>query len=259
MDKIGSQSGQFYMYCNLQDGDLIETGQKPILADVSNYESFFAMCERVASMHKECPRKDFGGGTYRMAEMEANDLGMSPDVVSHIQVFNARLCILNGSDEEFKELARSAKLRLSVPEATKEQDVKPVKLSTLVEEGLAMCSESSILAQAYLQRQGIECYLCDARLFQDRKEGIIHERHHYLAIHDNNEMFVYDPLNTMETGRPRIVKTGMTKNQFIQKAQGKESFIVETKPDKITNRFDVGDPHHLGYGFVAIRNGRNSD
>lgn len=142
-------------------------------------------------------------------------------------------------------------LKRTVPELNGQKAVEPVKLSTLIDKGLAMCSEHSIMAQTYLQRQGIESYLCRAKLFQDTKNGVTADAHHFLVINDNNRMFVYDPLNIKSTGRPRVYNTGLTKDEFMQKAASKETFILdfELKTPKHANRFDIGDTHHLGYGL----------
>ena len=45
--EIVSTHDNFIMYHSLRDGDLVETGEKPILADVSSYKNFFASCESI--------------------------------------------------------------------------------------------------------------------------------------------------------------------------------------------------------------------
>ena len=252
MDKIGNDTSSIKMYNHLQNGDLVETGEKPILADISTYEEFFDACQSIAEEQKRNPRMNYGSGTYKMCEMEATDLGMSPDKHIHIQVLDARLHLLKNSDKENKELERSSVLRRTISEDLGKRPVEPIKLSSLIDNGLAMCSEMSILAQAYLEKQGIESYLCDALLFQERSDGIKRGKHHFLAIHDNDRIFIYDPLNTKSTGRPRIMNTGMTKDQFIQKAKNKETFVLDFEPDlkKRNSVFDIGDTAHLGYGRV---------
>lgn len=72
-------------------------------------------------------------------------------------------------------------------------------------------------------------------------------------------MFIYDPLNTKKTGRPRVMNTGMTKEQFMQKAINSEKFILDFPADikKLNSVFDIGDTHHLGYGYINRRTVRN--
>ena len=253
-----NESNTFTMHNHLKNGDLIETGEKPILADIDKYDAFLKSCSSWASIQKKQPRLDFGG-TYRMCELEAKDLGMSPEVYIHIQVLNAKLCLLKDSQVADKDIERLNMLKKTVPELLGKQEVEPVPLSKLIDNGLALCSECSIIAQAHLERQGIESYLCSAKLFQEASNGdVSYEKHHFLVINDHNRMFVYDPLNTKSTGRPRVMDTGLTKDEFIKKTNSKEGFILDFQPDveKLTSRFDIGDTHHLGYG--VIRGGRTN-
>ena len=255
MDRVCSAESNFAMYNRLQDGDLIETGQKPILADISSYEIFFKACESVTNLQKKSPHLNYGG-TYRMCETEAKDLGISPDTYIHIQALNARLAIIKNPTSRNKEAERLALLKNTIPEVLGDKPVEPVKLSTLVDNGLAMCSECSVLAQAYLERQGIESYLCSANLYQKHSDGITWEEHHFLVIHENNNMFVYDPLNTKETGRPRVMNTQMSKNEFMQKVNANETFVLDFAPqiEAENTRFDMADTHHLGYGIIKRAN-----
>ena len=80
-----------------------------------------------------------------------------------------------------------------------------------------------------------------------------------MAVHDKDSMFIYDPLNTKKTGRPRVMNTGMTKEQFMQKAINSEKFILDFPADikKLNSVFDIGDTHHLGYGYINRRTVRN--
>lgn len=50
--EIVSTHDNFIMYHSLRDGDLVETGEKPILADVSSYKNFFASCESIVNIQK---------------------------------------------------------------------------------------------------------------------------------------------------------------------------------------------------------------
>lgn len=53
--EIVSTHDNFIMYHSLRDGDLVETGEKPILADVSSYKNFFASCESIVNIQKKSP------------------------------------------------------------------------------------------------------------------------------------------------------------------------------------------------------------
>lgn len=258
MERINNSDCKFEMYNHLNDGDCVPTGEKPILADISQYESLFRSCEAVVNMQKKEPHFSFGM-TYRMCEQEATDLEMSSSTYAHIQAINTKLIVMNEAhptNAEDKSLIRQAVLTSTVAERQGKVPVQPVKLSNLVNDGLAMCSEYSILSQAYLERQGIDSYICSGRLLQDTKKGVLSEKHHFLAVHDNDKMYIYDPLNTKRTGIPRVINTHMDKNTFIKMANNKDGFILDCAPDleKKTSVFDIGDTHHLGYGEIQGQN-----
>lgn len=251
MDRINNFDSKFEMYNHLHDGDCIPTGEKPILADISQYEVLFKSCEAIANLQKKSPHFSFGM-TYRMCEAEAADLEMSPSTYSHIQIINTKLAALNnipsarGKD---KSLERQIVLTKTMSENLGKEPVQPVKLSTLVNSGLALCSEYSILAQAYLEKQGIDSYICSGGLLQATEKGIISEKHHFLAINDNGKMYIYDPLNKKSTGIPRVVNTHLDKDTFLNMANNKDGFILDVHPDLEEKKsvFDIGDTHHLGY------------
>ena len=251
MQRVNDPHSQFEMYNNLKDGDLVETGEKPIVADVDQYDSFFKACSSVVELQKKSPHLSFDNITAHLNKLVSQDLGISENTNHHIEVISARLGLLRYSTVKDKDLARLEMLKKTVQESLGTEPVKPVKLSTLVDKGVALCTECAILAQAYLQKQGIESYICKAKLFQDTASGITAEDHHFLAINDSGRMFVYDPLNYTETGRPRIMNTGLSKEEFIKRADGNETFIIDFKPEleKRKSVFDIGDPHHLGYGI----------
>ncbi len=253
MQRVNNPNSQFEMYNNLKNGDLIETGEKPILADIEGYDSFFKACSSVVEAQKKSPHLSFANITAHLNKLVSQDLEISETTNHHIEVINARLGLLRYSDVKNKDLTRLELLKKTIEESLGTEPIKPVKLSTLFEKGVALCTESSILAQAYLQRQGIDSYLCKAKLFQDTPNGIISENHHFLVINDKGRMFVYDPLNTKETGHPRIMDTGMNKEEFIKRADSNETFILDFKPELEKKRsvFDIGDPHHLGYGIFC--------
>lgn len=75
----------FTMCRDLRSGDLVATGEKPIEADTAYYEAFFKSCESIVSSQLKSPHLSFGG-TYKMCEAEAGDLGISPQKLLHIQV-----------------------------------------------------------------------------------------------------------------------------------------------------------------------------
>ena len=257
--EIVSTHDNFIMYHSLRDGDLVETGEKPILADVSSYKNFFASCESIVNIQKKSPNMSWGSGSYRMCKQEAEELGISSETFLHIQVLDANLHRFKNCEVEDKALERQAVLQKTISERLGTETVKPIKLSSLIDKGQAMCSEFSILAQSYLESHGIDSYLCDAHLFQETSGGILYEAHHFLAVHDKDSMFIYDPLNTKKTGRPRVMNTGMTKEQFMQKAINSEKFILDFPADikKLNSVFDIGDTHHLGYGYINRRTVRN--
>jgi len=257
MKKVNN-SDKFEMFTDIREGDLIETGAKPVLADISAYEKLFKICESVVAMQANNPRFSYGMMTYRMCETEAKDLGMNVTDYAHIPVIDAKLNVdIKNHEINEKELERQGKLNLTVAELLG-APVKPVELSSLVNEGLAMCTECSIIAQAYLQRQGIESYLCKGELFQaQRNNQIIHEAHHFLAIKDRDSgtMMIYDPLNTRETGIPRVINTGLQKDEFIKLADRKDGFLIDASnyADKLNSALDIGDPHELAYGTVSSK------
>ena len=57
---IVSTHDNFIMYHSLRDGDLVETGEKPILADVSSYKNFFASCESIVNIQKKITKYVLG-------------------------------------------------------------------------------------------------------------------------------------------------------------------------------------------------------
>ena len=59
--EIVSTHDNFIMYHSLRDGDLVETGEKPILADVSSYKNFFLLLvESIVNIQKKITKYVLG-------------------------------------------------------------------------------------------------------------------------------------------------------------------------------------------------------
>lgn len=235
-------SKNFSMHCALHDGDLISTGEnaRPILADISHYKVWFEMCSSWVNLQKKDHRLSYGL-TYRMCEDEAKELGMSASNFAHISAVSYKLGSLRTNKNSYDE--RQALLTPTAAEFLKEK-IEPVKLSELTNKGIALCSECSIIAQAYLEKQGIESYICSGVLWQDPKKTP--ESHHFLMICDNDKMFVFDPLNSKGI-RPRVVDTGLNKKTFMEYAESNANFILECAAEARDSTWETRDTHWLAY------------
>lgn len=144
------------------------------------------------------------------------------------------------------------------------------KLSQSVSDGVCMCAEISILAQAYFQKQNIPTKISGGELLhsQDEEFG---EAHYYISLQDKKgEDYIYDPANPLlysNTYLPRISTLEVTpaqKKQFENKihsqGKGRACAFMEAK-DVITKTswyYGFGDGANIFPSFLFSKNNKSS-
>lgn len=235
--QIANKSDICQLITDIKEGDKIPTspynkkafpnreGGYDIIADISSFSEIF---ERATSRYEYKKRnRHFGGvSTYRNIRKEAEELGITPELYLRISCIQDEISMLNVNTDEEK--------RMGILRDSKNKD--GIKLSTMMFSGMGMCTESSILSQAYLQSCGIKSYLCSGALQQGKtftdKDGEEittwkpTEDHHFLMIEDNGKMFLLDPFNSRECSMPRVYNTGLTHEEFLEVANGNESKML---------------------------------
>ena len=83
--------------------------------------------------------------------------------------------------------------------------------SYMVDHKYCMCAERAAMAQYLCQQSGITSYLVNSMVeISSGEKG----EHAYVVFEKDNQMYVYDPANTMKDKAPRIMDTNMDKIIF---------------------------------------------
>ncbi|MBR1649176.1 MAG: hypothetical protein IJ689_06240 [Alphaproteobacteria bacterium] len=224
-----NKSDVFEVITDLKEGDVISTspynrelfpfieGGCGIKADISSFDKQFARADNRYDYKLKSPH--FGGvDNYRNIKKEAAEAGITPELYLRMSCIQNEISMLNSNTDTIE---RMGVLR-------EEKNQSGVKLSTLMNKGLGMCSESAILAQVYLQSKGIKSYLCGGTLIQAHGEKVLPpEEHHFLMVEDKGKMVLFDPFNHRECGMPRVYNTGLDHKAFLKMANGNETAMLE--------------------------------
>ena len=201
---------------NIQNNDKILIGGSfmgkfdlSVTADLDKFEDFFHTVEQNAANFTK--NENMQQWLNKMAPE------FDPTIFAHIYAFDNILRI------------KYPNLSSNISERKNFYDVDQNKtLSQAVEEGVCQCAEISILAQAYLQRQGLKTKYFGGELLRSDKEEF-GETHSFIELKTDKEDYFYDPANPMTSfGRylPRISSIEATK---VQKKQFEDKIHTENK------------------------------
>ena len=138
-------------------------------------------------------------------------------------------------------------------------------LSQAVEEGVCQCAEISILAQAYMQRQGFKTKYFGGELLHSAQEEF-GEPHSFIELRIKKEDYFYDPANPILSSGiylPRISSVEATpaqKRQFENKihteSNKRNCAFLEAK-DILTKSawyYGCGDGANIFPSFIISKN-----
>lgn len=197
-----------------------------VIADYGEFDHFFNDCHQAVVE---------GNLEHLKEKLNANNMDIDEKLFAVMYSFSQQLGRKYLSNSEF-DLSRNESSRKRM---FQEND-KKVNLSSIFEANVEECAEIAILAQGFLQREGIESSYVGGEVLWG-KNNEYGEPHSYLVINHGDSVYIYDPANPMENKRfPAVYKTREDFNELIN--QGSKIFVTsENIKDKSTAYYGVGN------------------
>jgi hypothetical protein len=220
---------------NIKNGDLIPVGgssifsnelDMEIVADFSSFEDFFKEAhELVAERDLVDLRK----------KLDSKDMDIDEKLFSKIYAFSQKL----GEKYLYNSEFNGSENEMNRKKIYKEKG-KETKLSDIFNTNSEQCAEIAILAQGFLQSEGINSSYFSGEVLwkRDHEFG---EPHSFIIIRENDKQYVYDPSNPMINKRfPSIYS--MDKNFDEEVAKGQKIFVTANNiRDKSEAFYGTGD------------------
>ena len=217
-----------------------------VTADLDKFEDFFQTVEKNADNYAKNEKM----------KLWLNNVapGFDATIFAHMYAFDNILRI------KYPNLSSNVSKRKSFynPEQSK-------PLSLAVEEGVCQCAEISILAQAYLQRQGFKTKYFGGELLRSDQEEF-GEPHSFIEFKTEKKDYFYDPANPIPSSGsylPRISSIEATptqKKQFENKihteSNRRNCAFLETTDimTKSTWYYGCGDGANIFPSFIISKN-----
>lgn len=204
---------------NIRNGDLIPVGgssmfsnklDMEVVADFNNFENFFK------EAHKLVVERDL---LDLRQKLDSKDMDIDEKLFSVIYAFSQQLGEKYLNNPEFNGSENEINRKKNYKEKGKE-----TKLSDIFNDNNEECAEIAVLAQGFLQREGINSSYFGGEVLWG-KEHEFGEPHSFVIIRENGKQYVYDPSNPMINKRfPSIYS--MDKNFDEEIAKGKKIFVT---------------------------------
>jgi hypothetical protein len=148
--------------------------------DFSSFEAFFEEVESVAADLSSPEKREKLSGL-----LQGSGIRIDPETFSLFIAFDRVYDKHHPYDPDANQRRKDLYL-----------DRTNLKLSDIVENDLAACSEIAALAKYFLQGKGIDSYVISGDILQN-KEFEHSSKHTYLVVSINNKDYIYDPANPL--------------------------------------------------------------
>lgn len=220
---------------NIKNLDLIPVGgssmfsnklDMEVVADFDNFEDFLKEAHKLVT---DCDLVNL------RQKLDSKDMDIDEKLFSVIYAFSQKLGEKYFNNPEFynsdKELTRK--------KIYKEKN-KKTKLSNIFNANSEECVEIAILAQGFLQSEGISSSYFEGEVLW-KKEHEFAEPHSFIVVREKGKQYIYDPSNPMINKRfPSIYSTEKDFDKEI--AKGQKIFVTAKNiRDKSEAFYGTGD------------------
>lgn len=213
--KIDHHFGQSFEIHKIEDGDLVPVGgssmfskelDMKVIADFSNFENFFE------EAHKLVTERDLIDLKQKLSSKEMDiDENLFSVIYACSQVLGEKYFYNPNFNRQGHEEIRK--------NIYKEKEGEN-KLSRIFDENVEECADIALLAQGFLQREGISSLYFGGEVLWNKNENYGGEPHNFIVIQSNEKQYIYDPTNPMINGRfPSIYLTEKNFSEEINKNQ----------------------------------------
>lgn len=230
--------GQTLEIKKIDNGDSIPVGgtsifsnklDKEVVADFDNFEIFFKESHQLSSMQNLDEIKD---------KLQSFNMDIDAELFAPIFAFNRKLVEYYFNNPEFKNPTNPVNR-----DEMYSQKNKDIKLSDFFDANVEECSEFAILAQGFLQREGISSSVFNGEVLWDKNDSY-GEPHSFIVLRNKDKTFIYDPANPIRTPKGHLFPSvySMEKDFDKEISKNQKIFITGTNiRDKSQVFFGAGN------------------
>jgi hypothetical protein len=234
--EIKQHFGQSFEIHKIKDGDLVPVGgnnmfskelDMNVLADFSSFEDFFN------DIHKKISEANLNN---LRQKLDSERMDIDERLFSIIYAFSQQLGKKYLYDPDLNRPGHE-EIRKNI---YKDKEGKN-KLSRIFDANVEECTDIALLAQGFLQREGVSSSYFGGEVLWNKNENYGGEPHSFIVIQANEKQYIYDPSNPMINRRfPSVYSIEKNFSEEINKNQ-KIFVTAENIRDKSEAYFGTGN------------------